>query len=101
MRIHSLCFVALSILLSACAGPTAPPPLSSPPPAPNNPPAAPSVAPPHTVTGGAPGAPSGAFDSGNLNPGQNFQYTFKTPGTFAYFCRIHGASMTGVVIVTQ
>lgn len=55
---------------------------------------------PHTVTSGSPNAPSGMFDSGTLNPGQSFQFTFSTPGTFPYFCRIHGASMTGVVTVT-
>lgn len=54
---------------------------------------------PHTVTSGTPGAPSGMFDSGTLNPGQSFQFTFMTPGTVAYFCRIHGAMMTGVVNV--
>ncbi len=56
---------------------------------------------PHTVTSGAPNAPSGAFDSGTLNPGQKFQFTFSNPGTFTYFSRIHGAAMTGVIVVTQ
>ncbi len=55
---------------------------------------------PHTVTSGTPNAPSGMFDSGTLNPGQTFQFTFTTPGTFAYFCRIHGAAMTGTITVT-
>ena len=54
---------------------------------------------PHTVTSGTPNAPSGVFDSGNLNPGQGFQFTFNTPGTFQYYCRIHGAAMTGTVTV--
>jgi LysM repeat protein len=54
---------------------------------------------PHTVTSGTPNAPSGMFDSGNLNPGQSFQFTFNTPGTFQYYCRIHGAAMTGTVTV--
>ncbi|MDE3088563.1 MAG: LysM peptidoglycan-binding domain-containing protein [Chloroflexota bacterium] len=53
----------------------------------------------HTVTSGAPGAPSGAFDSGTLNSGQVFQFTFSSPGTFAYYCRIHGAAMTGTITV--
>ncbi len=56
---------------------------------------------PHTVTSGAPNAPSGTFDSGTLNPGQSFAFTFNSPGTFAYFCRIHGAAMTGTITVTQ
>lgn len=55
---------------------------------------------PHTITSGAPSVPSGTFDSGMLNPGQSFQFTFSTPGTFAYFCRVHGAAMTGTVTVT-
>jgi LysM repeat protein len=54
---------------------------------------------PHTVTSGTPGAPSGTFDSGTLNPANSFQFTFNTTGTFAYFCRIHGAAMTGTVNV--
>lgn len=54
---------------------------------------------PHTVTSGTPGVPNGSFDSGTLNPGQNFQFTFNSAGTFAYYCRIHGAAMTGTVTV--
>ncbi len=53
----------------------------------------------HTVTSGTPGAPSGTFDSGNLNSGQTFQFTFSSPGTFSYYCRIHGAIMTGTITV--
>ena len=53
----------------------------------------------HTVTSGTPGVPSGMFDSGNLNSGQNFQFTFSSTGTFSYYCRIHGAAMTGTVTV--
>jgi len=54
---------------------------------------------PHTVTSGTPSAPSGTFDAGTLNSGQSFQFTFSSAGTFAYFCRIHGAAMTGTVTV--
>lgn len=53
----------------------------------------------HTVTSGTPNAPSGAFDSGTLNSGQTYSFTFSTIGTFAYYCRIHGAAMTGTVNV--
>lgn len=53
----------------------------------------------HTVTSGTPGAPSGLFDSGTLNPGQTFQFTFNSVGTFPYYCRIHGEAMTGTVTV--
>lgn len=50
---------------------------------------------PHTAT-----SESGVFDSGTLAPGQSFSFTFDTPGTFPYFCSIHGkASMSGTVQV--
>jgi plastocyanin len=48
----------------------------------------------HTVT-----FRNGAADSGDLSGGQTFRYTFATPGSFDYYCRIH-PSMTGVVVVT-
>ncbi len=47
----------------------------------------------HTVTSNA-----GIFDSGLLNSGDKWSYTFSTPGTFAYHCAIH-PFMTGIVIV--
>ena len=53
----------------------------------------------HTVTSGIPNSPSGAFNSGIINPGQQYQFTFSTPGTFPYFCAIHGAAMTGTITV--
>jgi len=55
---------------------------------------------PHTVT-----ADDGLFDSGPLNSGGSFSYTFDEAGTFAYFCRFHGgaggSAMSGVIIVTE
>jgi plastocyanin len=52
---------------------------------------------PHTVTATD---PAGAFDSGTLQPGQSFSFTFTQPGTtYAYYCAIH-PSMTGTVTVT-
>jgi plastocyanin/LysM repeat protein len=60
---------------------------------------------PHTTTSGScPGGtctPAPGWDSGTLNPGQSFAFTFTTAGTFTYFCRIHGAAMQGTVVVTQ
>ncbi len=50
---------------------------------------------PHTVTSTS--NPK-AFDSGTLNPGDSFEFTFKTAGQFPYRCSIH-PSMTGTVIV--
>jgi len=47
----------------------------------------------HTVT-----ADNGAFDSGYLNQGQTWSYTFTTAGTYSYHCSIH-PWMTGTVIV--
>ncbi|HEX4484017.1 MAG TPA: cupredoxin family copper-binding protein [Solirubrobacteraceae bacterium] len=48
---------------------------------------------PHTVT-----ALGGAFDSGRIEVGGSFSYTFSTPGTFAYMCTIH-PTMKGTVVV--
>jgi len=60
---------------------------------------------PHTTTSGSCSGgtctPAPGWDSGTLNPGQSFAFTFTTAGTFTYFCRIHGASMQGTVVVTQ
>lgn len=58
---------------------------------------------PHTTTSGTcPGGvctPMAGWDSGTLNPGQSFAHQFNTPGTFSYYCRIHGAMMQGTVMV--
>ena len=45
----------------------------------------------HTVT-----SDTGAFDSGNLSPGQTYTHTFSTAGTYTYHCSIH-TSMHGIV----
>ena len=51
----------------------------------------------HTVT-----AKSGAtFDSGNLNEGGTFTQAFATPGTIHYYCKIHGAAMSGIITVSS
>ena len=47
---------------------------------------------PHTVTGDA-------FDSGNLDDGQQFEETFTVAGEFDYVCEYHSDLMTGTVIV--
>lgn len=42
-----------------------------------------------------------AYDSGNINPGAWWSYTFQTPGTYIYFCRHHEAEgMIGVIVVS-
>jgi plastocyanin len=43
-------------------------------------------------------ATSGAFDSGDLDTGESFTFTFTTPGTFDYLCTPH-PSMTGRIVV--
>lgn len=48
---------------------------------------------PHTVT-----ANDGTFDSGNMNYGAKFSYTFSKAGTYKYRCTYHPA-MTGTVTV--
>jgi plastocyanin len=53
---------------------------------------------PHTVTSGKRDNESGLFDSGNINSGGNFSYTFNEKGTFDYFCKIH-PGMKGAVVV--
>lgn len=52
-----------------------------------------------TNTGAAPHTVTGDFgDSGILDPGQTFEFTFNDAGTFAYICNVH-PSMTGEIIV--
>lgn len=48
----------------------------------------------HTVT-----AFDESFDSGVKYPDDDFAVTFDSPGEYAYFCRIHGPQMSGVVNV--
>jgi plastocyanin len=48
-------------------------------------------APPHTVT-----STDGPFDSGILDPGGSFSFTFNEPGTFDYVCQLH-PQMQGTV----
>jgi plastocyanin len=46
----------------------------------------------HTVT-----STNGLFNSGNISPGDDFQFTFENAGTYNYKCAIHG--FTGIVVV--
>lgn len=48
---------------------------------------------PHTVT-------ADSFESGTLNLGQMFTYTFNQAGTFEYRCTIHPSMPHATVIVT-
>ena len=50
---------------------------------------------PHTVTStksdDVDSATSGLFDSGTLQPGESFSYTFKKAGDYPYECTIHAS----------
>jgi plastocyanin len=48
---------------------------------------------PHTTT-----SDDGDWDSGTLQPGDTFSFTFDEPGTYAYSCSIH-PSMHGTIVV--
>jgi plastocyanin len=51
---------------------------------------------PHTTT-----ADNELWDSGLLQPGETFSFTFMGGGAFAYHCNIHGAGvMSGTIIVS-
>jgi plastocyanin len=65
----------------------------------------------HTVTSGKPGKdpipgvskgtkaqPSGVFDHSMSSSGATFTFSFKDPGTYPYFCKVH-SSMRGVIVV--
>ena len=53
----------------------------------------------HTVTSGAPGAPTGLFNKSGNN-GTTFSFTFPNAGKFDYYCIPHGEmGMTGIVNV--
>jgi plastocyanin len=47
----------------------------------------------HTVT-----SDTGAFESGNMSPGNSFTHQFNGTGTFPYHCSIH-PSMIGTITV--
>src|SRR3954454_10968484 len=48
---------------------------------------------PHTIT-----AEDGSFDSGRLDPGEQFSHTFTEPGTYSYHCGFH-PEMIGTITV--
>jgi len=55
----------------------------------------------HSTTSGTCAAgctPDGNWDSG-AGSGMTFSKTFSQAGTFPYFCTVHGAAMTGTVVV--
>lgn len=48
----------------------------------------------HTTT-----ADDGTWDSGTMEPGDTFEFTFDEPGTYSYVCEIHPAQMQATVVV--
>ena len=42
---------------------------------------------------------TGAFDSGQLQPGATYQFTFNAPGTFPYHCANHPTQMLATITV--
>ncbi len=50
----------------------------------------------HTITS----VPQGAFDSGPIDPGKTYSYTFNQAGTFEYSCTVHPSMLHGNVVVT-
>lgn len=53
----------------------------------------------HSTTSGNCCTANGLWDSGVHGSGFLFQRTFTQTGSFPYFCTVHGAMMTGTVIV--
>jgi plastocyanin len=52
----------------------------------------------HSSTSGTCCTPSGLWDSGVKGSG-SFSHKFTVAGTFPYYCTVHGAMMTGTVVV--
>lgn len=53
----------------------------------------------HTVTAGTYDSPAGTFDSGYMDPYDSYTLSFKTPGTYEYYCTLH-PWMEGAIIIT-
>ncbi len=51
---------------------------------------------PHTVT-----ASDGSFDSGSMNPGATYLYTFTKPGVYHYVCTYHNWMHGTVTVVSE
>ncbi|GAB4298204.1 MAG: hypothetical protein Kow0098_23260 [Ignavibacteriaceae bacterium] len=52
----------------------------------------------HTVTSGVPSTGDGKFDSGLIQAGESYSFTFTTADSYNYFCEIH-PFMTGSITV--
>ena len=54
----------------------------------------------HSVTSGVYGSEPRLFDSGHMDPGDEFGYAFEEPGRYVYHCTLH-PWMDGVVEVIE
>ena len=43
--------------------------------------------------------PDSQWDSGQIMPPSTFSHSFTAPGTYKYYCAVHGSAMTGTVVV--
>jgi len=59
---------------------------------------------PHSVTacGASCNQPAGSplFDSGVMTQGGHFEFSFNTPGTYLYYCTVHGPGQIGRIVVS-
>src|SRR5579872_1378943 len=56
----------------------------------------------HTSTSGTGCQPDMRWNSGDLQKNQSFKFTFKTVGSYPYFCIPHCLSgMTGIIVVGE
>lgn len=55
----------------------------------------------HTVTSGTDSEHDGEFDSGEIQPNEEFSYTFSETGSYSYFCIPHSPHMTGTITVVE
>lgn len=50
------------------------------------------------------GVPDGAGNvlaSGNLSPGDTYEFTFQTAGTWTYYCQIHPGTMFSATVIVE
>lgn len=56
---------------------------------------------PHTVTSKNVPAGAASFNSGNMNSGAVFTYTFTVPGTYTYYCEYHPWMQGTVTVISK
>ncbi len=50
---------------------------------------------------GVPEGASDAMDSGRLEPGETYEFTFETAGTWTYYCGFHPNDMFNATVIVQ